>query len=396
MYLGKRIVMVMFVSLLLISVTAVVNAVDDATPAQAVWVDPKVTECLTVGETFVVDVLVNVTAPTSLGGTGMMGWEYKLFWDPSVINVTSYTLNVPPGMVGFLVTDDWSVLGRHHHAYTNLMGTTFTGVASLCTYTFEVLDDGSSDLDLQEAKIVDDKTVTFITDTTDPDTGTIDDGSFCQVAVQYNLSISVVGSGTTNPLPGSYLYAENTVVPVDAQPASGWILDHWELDTVDVGYDDPYEVTMDGNHTLVAVFVEIVQYQLTVDVVGNGTTNPVPGIYMYDQYTSVSVDAIPDFGWMLDHWELNNVDVGEIDPYSVNMDDNYTLVAVFVEKPPSVLIADLNSDGIVDIFDGIIIGVAFGCGPNGQNWNPIADLVEDDLIDIQDIVVWAQQFGQTS
>jgi len=394
MRLGKRLIVALLMPLLLTGLIMVVGAVEDPTPAQAVWVDPKVTECLTVGETFVVDVLVNLTAPTSPGGTGMMGWEYKLFWDPSVIDVTAYTLNVPSGMMGFLVADNWDVSGRHLHAYTNLMGTTFTGVASLCTYTFEVLDAGSSDLDLQEVKIVDDKAVIFVTDTTDPDTGIIDDGAFCTVAVQYELSISAVGSGTTNPLPGSYLYAESTVVPVDAQPESGWILDHWELDTVDVGYTDPYEVTMDGDHTLVAVFVEIVQYQLTVDVVGNGTTNPVPGIYMYDQYTLVSVDAVPDFGWMLDHWELDTVDVGDIDPYSVTMDDNYTLVAVFVEKPPSVLVADLNSDGIVDIFDGIVIGVAFGSRPGGQNWNPIADLKQDDFIDIQDIVVWAQQFGK--
>ncbi len=320
MRLRKRLLIALFIPLLLTSLTIVVSASENPTPAQAVWVDPKFTECLTVGETFVVDVLVNITAPTSPSGTGMMGWEYKLFWDPSVIDVASYTLNVPPGMAGFLVADNWDVSGRHFHAYTNLMGTPFTGVASLCTYTFEVLDVGSSDLDLQEVKIVDDTASIFITDTTDPDTGTIDDGSFCQVAFQYELSISVVGSGTTNPSPEIYLYAESTVVPID---------------------------------------------------------------------------AIPDFGWMLDHWELNNVDVGDTDPYSVTMDGNYTLMAVFVEKPPSVLVADLNSDGIVDIFDGIIIAVAFGSRPGGQNWNPIADLVEDEFIDIQDIVVWAQEFGQT-
>jgi hypothetical protein len=218
---------VVLVGLLLISMTIVVIAIpwdtipDDPTPAQAVWVEPKVTGCLTVGETFVVDVLVNVTAPTSPAGTGMMAWEYKFFWGPSVINVTSYALNVPPGMAGFLVSDDWSILGRHHHAYTNLMGTTFTGVASLCTYTFEVLDGGSSDLDLQDVKIVDDQTVIFITDTTDPDTGTVDDGTYCPVASQYELAISVVGSGTTAPTPGTYLYVESAVVPVPSQILDG-------------------------------------------------------------------------------------------------------------------------------------------------------------------------------
>jgi hypothetical protein len=61
------------------------------------------------------------------------------------------------------------------------------------------------------------------------------------------------------------------------------MLDHWELDTVDVGVTDPYSVTMDANHTLVAVFVEAppVQYELTVGVVGSGTTDPAPGSYLY-------------------------------------------------------------------------------------------------------------------
>ncbi|MDH5691350.1 MAG: hypothetical protein OEY81_07990, partial [Candidatus Bathyarchaeota archaeon] len=185
---------VVLVGLLLISMTSVVIAIpwdtisDDPTPAQAVWVEPKVTGCLTVGETFVVDVLVNVTAPTSAAGTGMMGWEYKLFWDPSVINVTSYVLNVPPGMVGFLVKDDWSILGRHYYAYTNLMGATFTGVASLCTYTFEVVGDGGSSLGLQDVKIVDDTATVFITDVS-PGAGTVLNGVYCPEALQYQLTI---------------------------------------------------------------------------------------------------------------------------------------------------------------------------------------------------------------
>jgi hypothetical protein len=102
---------------------------------------------------------------------------------------------------------------------------------------------------------------------------------------------------------------------------------------------------------------------------------------------------------MLDHWELDTVDVGVTDPYSVTMDANHTLVAVFVEAPPVGLVGDLNSDGIVDIFDGVIIGVAFDSRPGSQNWNPIADIAPlgapDNFIDIQDIILWAIHFGET-
>jgi len=44
------------------------------------------------------------------------------------------------------------------------------------------------------------------------------------------------------------------VVEVDAIPDSGYMLDHWELDTVDVGSADPYSVTMNQDHALTAVF----------------------------------------------------------------------------------------------------------------------------------------------
>jgi hypothetical protein len=64
-----------------------------------------------------------------------------------------------------------------------------------------------------------------------------------------------------------------------------------------------------------------------------------------------------------------------------------------------LLISDINGDGIVDILDGVIIGVAFGSRPGDPKWNPIADIAPegepDNLIDIQDIVLWATYFGKT-
>jgi len=47
----------------------------------------------------------------------------------------------------------------------------------------------------------------------------------------------------------------------------------------------------------------------------------------------VEVDAIPDSGWILDHWELDGLDVGDANPYTVTMDDDHTLTAVFTEIP---------------------------------------------------------------
>jgi hypothetical protein len=152
---------------------------------------------------------------------------------------------------------------------------------------------------------------------------------------QHSLTITVTGSGSTTPSPGTTAYDEGSTVSVDAQPSAGWTLDHWELDGVNVGTVDPYSVTMNADHTLTAVFVAIppTQHQLTTGVQGSGTTNPAPGSTSYTEGSTVSVDAQPDAGWMIDHWELDGVNVGDADPYSVTMDAAHTLTAVFVEIP---------------------------------------------------------------
>jgi hypothetical protein len=155
---------------------------------------------------------------------------------------------------------------------------------------------------------------------------------FVQIS-QHTLTLSVTGSGSTSPGPGTTAYDEGSTVSVDAQPSAGWTLDHWELDGVNVGTADPYSVIMDTDHTLTAVFMEIppTQYQLTIGVTGSGSTSPTPGTASYTDGSTVSVDAQPEDGWVLDHWELDGIDVGDADPYTIIMNTDHTLTAVFVE-----------------------------------------------------------------
>jgi hypothetical protein len=56
---------------------------------------------------------------------------------------------------------------------------------------------------------------------------------------------------------------------------------------------------------------------------------------------------------------------------------------------------DINGDGVVDVFDVVIIAVAYGTEPGDPNWNPQADLNIDNIIDIGDLVIWADHFGET-
>jgi len=71
------------------------------------------------------------------------------------------------------------------------------------------------------------------------------------------------------------------------------------------------------------------EHTLTITSTAGGTTNPSPGIYSYAQGTNVSVRADPDPWYILDHWELDEANVGAPNPIQVTMDTDHTLHAVF-------------------------------------------------------------------
>jgi len=78
------------------------------------------------------------------------------------------------------------------------------------------------------------------------------------------------------------------------------------------------------------------KYMLTITSTVGGTTDPVPGSYSYDEGTIVSVAAIPESGYILDHWELDCFNMGSDTLASVTMNKDHTLYAIFREAlaPP--------------------------------------------------------------
>jgi hypothetical protein len=82
---------------------------------------------------------------------------------------------------------------------------------------------------------------------------------------------------------------------------------------------------------------------------------------------------------------------------------NYTVYATsFIYVPPVylafdsttfqvVLAGDLNNDGRVDIFDVVIIGIAFNSSPPSD---PRADVNKDGKVDIFDLVIVALHYGE--
>jgi len=61
-----------------------------------------------------------------------------------------------------------------------------------------------------------------------------------------------------------------------------------------------------------------------------------------------------------------------------------------------VLMGDINRDGVVDIYDAILLANAFNSVPGDSNWNPAADLDHDGVVDIYDAIILASNFGESA
>ena len=150
---------------------------------------------------------------------------------------------------------------------------------------------------------------------------------------QYTLTMSVSGSGSTTPSAGPHTYDEDTVVPLTATPAAGWLFDHWSGSVS--GSANPTSVTMTAAKSVTAHFVEAppTQYTLTMAVSGSGSTTPSVGSHTYDEDTVVPLTATPASDWLFDHWS-GSVS-GSTNPTSVTMTAAKSVTAHFVEAPPT-------------------------------------------------------------
>ena len=196
----------------------------------------------------------------------------------------------------------------------------------------------------------------------------------------YVLTVTTTTGGTTDPSPGTYTYNAGTNVPVQALPSANYMFDHWVLDGSPAGSVNPISVLMDGDHTLEAVFAQIT-YQLTITTTTGGTTDPSLGTYTYASGSSVEVTAIPDADYVFDHWELDTVNVGSDNPYSVLMDADHTLHAVFTYSPPPPPLSASISPTSATVYTGGSVTftstVSGGVPPYTYQWyfddSPVSD-----------------------
>ena len=150
---------------------------------------------------------------------------------------------------------------------------------------------------------------------------------------QYYLTVMTDPHGIT-AITGEGWYDESSNVTLNAPTVSEYDFGYWDVNSVSRGIGvNAITVHVNAPQTATAHYTQIMTYTLIITTTDGGTTDPEPGTYTYAAGFIVQVTAISNANYIFDHWELDNVDVGSVNPCTVTMDKNHTLKAVFSKAP---------------------------------------------------------------
>ncbi len=151
---------------------------------------------------------------------------------------------------------------------------------------------------------------------------------FEEMEMEFDLTINIVGEGTTDPEPGTYTHDRDEEVTVEAMPSEGWKFVEWGGDNE--SNEEDISITMDEDKEVTAYF-ERREYELVIDVEGEGTTYPRPGDHIFEYEEEIEVEAFPDPGWTFVGWAGDH----ESDDENITLviEENKSLTANFLKEP---------------------------------------------------------------
>ncbi len=150
-----------------------------------------------------------------------------------------------------------------------------------------------------------------------------------------------IGSGTVDPAPGSYDYAEGSIVELTATADPGWTFTGWSGDAA--GSTNPLSVTMDGNKSITATFTQDT-YTLSVVAAGSGSVSKNPDQPNYNSGTMVQLTATADPGWTFTGWSGDAA--GSTNPLSVTMSSNKNITATFTQNTYTLSVVASGSGSV--------------------------------------------------
>ena len=363
-------------------------------PVSELYVDPQLAQCWTgVNKTFEVKVrLDNIKL--------LFGFDFKLTWDPALLNVTDATYSKLWG--AYPKTFNWTntidnTIGEYHLALTGTGEVSpFNGNATLAILTFIVTDEPaypdsvSSDLALVDTMLTRTKNLTEI----DPILHVVYNGTyFCNYTVpkislgqsiytiertpydpitgqtkKFNVDVKVINIVELEVFDFNLTYDPKLLKfasewQIHVTCANGWVV--WN-DTKGIvcGHADGISPLVNGTVTLVTI-----KFQVRRGFVWN-TVNHSRSCNLAFNYTDLT------------------------SPGSISI-VHEAINGTYMYKPVP---GDLDMGGGVDILDLSAAAHAFGLSIGDPGWNvyQFANVYVDDTINILDIVIIARNFGRTT
>ncbi|NLV40484.1 MAG: hypothetical protein GXY15_04560, partial [Candidatus Hydrogenedentes bacterium] len=162
---------------------------------------------------------------------------------------------------------------------------------------------------------------------------------------EVTLDMYRVGEGSVQPPEGRHYFLYNDDVSLQAWPFSGWFFDQWSGDAA--GGEPLSSIVMNQNREITANFAAY-DGSLTVQVTGQGSVSPTPGVHCHLDGDVVPFEVDPAPGWMLDHWEGALASEGRYRKPSLVTQGTQTVTVVFVQVPQTaVTFADANLEAAV-------------------------------------------------
>lgn len=206
-------------------------------------------------------------------GQPIKSYEFKVSFNPTLLQANSVTEgNIFNGYTTFFnagIIDNTA--GTIVDVYGLILGTgnvSSTGNCAYISFTAHLVS-GASTVGLYDVGVTNETSYVPIT---------VTNGSVVLREFTLNITINGSGSVTKNPDQATYMYG--TIVQLTATANSGYALNSWSGDLS--GSQNPTSITMDGNKSVTAHFVDIMP----------------PRISGINRSTSKPLDTDPSYGWV--------------------------------------------------------------------------------------------------
>ena len=138
-----------------------------------------------------------------------------------------------------------------------------------------------------------------------------------------------VGTGTTIPALGDTIVIRGTVVSIKAIPTVGCCFVNWTGDGIADPGDQNTTITVDGNKTVTANFVDVDTLTMIVNPLEGGRTVPAVGDTIVAKGSVVPIKAMAEEGYRFLNWSGSGIsDVGSWNT-TITVDGSRTATALF-------------------------------------------------------------------